>query len=91
MKMSVKSLRNGYLLAGSQIVIIILPSVQDRATKVTRLGKIGCFMTAFAIFGATGIIKPNQHRTLFGVIKDVVFSGWIDGGSTGYNLSAKSF
>ncbi len=28
--------------------------------------KFDCFMTAFATFCATGIIKPNKRRTLFG-------------------------
>jgi hypothetical protein len=80
MKMSVRSLRTGFPLAECPIVIMILPSVQDGVTKVTRLEKFGCFMTAFATSCATGIIKPNQLRTLFGVIKYVVRRGfpWVD-------------
>jgi hypothetical protein len=51
-------------------------------------------MTAFTTSRVAGIIKPNQRRTLFGVIKYVVARGffwWIDGGSTGNNVSAKQF
>jgi hypothetical protein len=50
MKKCVRSLRTGFPLAGCPIMVTILPSVQDRITKVTRLGKFGCFMTAFANF-----------------------------------------
>ena len=34
-----------------------------QGTNRTRLEKSACFMTAFSTFWATGIIKPNQHRT----------------------------
>ncbi len=42
-----------------------------RPTKVNRLGKFGCFMTAFATSWAIGIIKANQRKTFLGVIKYV--------------------
>jgi hypothetical protein len=63
------------------LMITMSPSVQDRATNLTRLRKFGFFMAAFSTFRATGIIKvikPNQRRTLFGVIQTRVFlGGWM--------------